>query len=239
MSAEVEVGFFSFTEIPDPGEHRSYNEWHQLDHLPQQYEIPGVVLGQRWVSTPGCSSVRVYQSDQLRSVQYMTLYLMSAPLEDTLGRFKALAVSLRDAGRFHLHRRSHLSGPFGVRQMRASERALVSAPVVPFRPNRGVYVIVEPLDGAVGSDERVIVHLCGQPGVAGAWSFRSLEDFEHLGWRPGRRLVTVCYLDEPPLEVAVDLGQVVRDTWSGRAVPELVGPFETVHPWEWDWFDLP
>jgi hypothetical protein len=239
MSAEVEAGFFSFTEITDPGEHRSYNEWHQLDHLPQQYEIPGVVLGQRWVSTPECSTARVYESDRLRAVQYMTLYLMAAPLEDTLERFKALAVSLRDAERFHLHRRSHLSGPFDVRHVRASERVLVSAPVVPFRPNRGVYVIVEPLEGAVASDERVIAYLCDQTGVAGLWSFRSLDRFEHLGWHPGRRLVTVCYLDDSPLEVASNLGRVVRDTWSWRAVPELAGPFETVHPWEWDWFDVP
>ena len=25
-----------------PGAHRAYNEWHQLDHLPEQMAIPGV-----------------------------------------------------------------------------------------------------------------------------------------------------------------------------------------------------
>ena len=51
---KVKVGFFSFTEITDPAEHRSYNEWHQLDHMPEQYPLAGMAFGQRWVSTPAC-----------------------------------------------------------------------------------------------------------------------------------------------------------------------------------------
>jgi hypothetical protein len=236
MSAEVEAGFFSFTEITDPDEHGSYNEWHQLDHLPQQYQIPGIVLGQRWVSSPACTAARVFDGDQLHAVDYVTLYLMSAPLAETLESFKALGVSLRAAERFHLQRRSRLSGPFGVCHTRAAKRVLVSGRVIPFRPNRGVYVIVEQLDGSARSDEQLLVHLCDQPGVAGAWTFRSLTGFERLGWRPGPRLVTVCYLDEPPIEVAPALGRLVRDGWNRREVPELAGPFETVYPWEWTWF---
>ena len=58
--AKVQIGFFSFTEITDPAEHRSYNEWHQLDHMPEQYPLAGVVFGQRWVSTPACRRARAY-----------------------------------------------------------------------------------------------------------------------------------------------------------------------------------
>jgi len=49
---KVRLGFFSFTEITDPGEHHSYNEWHQLDHMPEQFPLDGIAYGQRWVSTP-------------------------------------------------------------------------------------------------------------------------------------------------------------------------------------------
>ena len=52
---KVEVGFFSFTEITDPSEHRAYNEWHQLDHMPEQLPLRGVAYGARWVSTPACT----------------------------------------------------------------------------------------------------------------------------------------------------------------------------------------
>ena len=34
---KVKLGFFSFTEVTDPGQHRAYNEWHQLDHMPEQH----------------------------------------------------------------------------------------------------------------------------------------------------------------------------------------------------------
>ena len=38
---KVKVGFFSFTEITDPAAHREYNEWHQLDHMPEQFPMRG------------------------------------------------------------------------------------------------------------------------------------------------------------------------------------------------------
>ena len=38
---KVKVGFFSFTEITDPAEHHAYNEWHQLDHMPEQFPLDG------------------------------------------------------------------------------------------------------------------------------------------------------------------------------------------------------
>ena len=53
-SVQRVIGFFSFTEVTDPGAHRAYNEWHQFDHLPEQFSIDGIVFGQRWVYTPAC-----------------------------------------------------------------------------------------------------------------------------------------------------------------------------------------
>jgi hypothetical protein len=235
MTARVEVGFFSFTEVTDPSEHRSYNEWHQLDHLPQQYEIPGIVNGQRWVSTPRCSAQRAFSDDRYGDVHYTTLYLMSAPLEPTLEAFRALGDTLRRAGRFHRARRSHLSGPFGVVDAAVAPRALVSADVVPFRPNRGVYVVVD----APGGPDDAPSRLLRIPGVAGVWRFVSMGGFEHLGWHPGNRRVTVCYLDSDPAEAAATLGDEVRAIWKDTTPPELAGPFEVVEPWRWDWFDAP
>ena len=55
---KVKAGFFSFTEVTDPKEHRAYNEWHQLDHLPEQFPLRGIAFGQRWVSTPACAAAR-------------------------------------------------------------------------------------------------------------------------------------------------------------------------------------
>jgi len=73
------LGFFSFTEVTDPSAHRAYNEWHRLDHLPEQFSLDGILFGQRWVATPSCREARVAVSPLLQPCHYMTLYLMRDP----------------------------------------------------------------------------------------------------------------------------------------------------------------
>jgi hypothetical protein len=235
---KVKVGFFSFTEITDPSEHRSYNEWHQLDHMPEQYPLPGMAFGQRWVSTPACRAARAVDGPLLDAVHYVTLYLMTEPVEETLEAFRSLGGHLRQVGRFHEHRRALLSGPFAVHAIAAAPRVLISAEAVPYRPNRGAYLLVE--EGAVeegvpepADDDDALLET---DGVAGVWSFTSASE-HHGAWHPGRRRVTVCFLDEHPLAVAPILADAARRRdGDGRTVIHA-GPVETVTPWSWDWFD--
>jgi len=251
--AKVRLGFFSFTEITDRAEHRSYNEWHQLDHMPEQYPLPGVVFGQRWVSTPACRRARAFDDPMLAPIHYMTLYLMGEPVDATLEEFWALGETLRAAGRFHEHRRSRLSGPFSVTGGQAAPRVLVSADSIPYRPNRGVYVVVHETNesdqreaalagaapgGADDGDERLTTALLEADGVAGVWTFATDGRFDRHMWRPGHKTIKVCYLDAEPLLVATALGDLVRaaDDASPRRVL-FAGPLETITPWSWDWFD--
>jgi hypothetical protein len=230
---KVKLGFFSFTEITDPTEHRSYNEWHQLDHMPEQYPLPGMAFGQRWVSTPACRAARAVDGPLLDAVHYVTLYLMTEPVEETLEAFRALGGHLRQVGRFHEHRRALLSGPFEVQSIAAAPRVLISAEAVPYRPNRGAYLVVQ--EGVFESDDDDEA-LLETDGVAGVWIFASASE-HHGAWHPGRRRLTVCFLDEEPLAVAAALGEVVRrGDGDGRTVIHA-GPVETVTPWRWDWFD--
>lgn len=134
---KVRIGFFSFTEVTDPGAHQAYNAWHQLDHLPEQLPVGGIAWGQRWVSTPACRAARVVDGDLLSPAHYVTLYLMTDPVEETLDEFAALARRLREEGRFFGPRRSYLSGPFDVLDTAAAPRVHVSAAAVPYRPNTG------------------------------------------------------------------------------------------------------
>lgn len=232
---KIRLGFFSFTEITDPGEHHSYNEWHQLDHMPEQYPLDGVAYGQRWVSTPACRAARAVSEPPLDAVHYMTLYLMTEPVERTLREFMQLGRDLHAVGRFHLHRKARLSGPFPFCDAGVAPRVLISPEAVPYRPNLGVYVEVEEI--AAGDDpadeERIrtahLGALCAQDGVAGAWSFSD-----------DQRRVTVTWLDAPPLEMCQRLAPVVarrREESTGRTV--FAGPLETITPWQWTWFDGP
>ncbi|HXQ89976.1 MAG TPA: hypothetical protein VN768_00385 [Acidimicrobiales bacterium] len=247
--SKVQIGFFSFTEVTDPAEHRSYNEWHQLDHMPEQFPLPGVVFGQRWVCTPACQRARQDDASALAPVHYMTLYLMGEPVDVTLEQFWALGRRLRAEGRFHEHRRSRLSGPFALTGVLAAPRVLVSADAVAYRPNRGVYVVVR--DNAASSehesaaagprraeDEELAAALLGAPGVAGVWSFTSDARRAEAHWHPGDKSVTVGFLDADPLTVAGALGPTLRPLiQSGQRPVAFAGPLETVTPWRWDWFD--
>jgi hypothetical protein len=235
---KVKVGFFSFTEITDPTEHRSYNEWHQLDHMPEQYPLEGMAFGQRWVSTPACRAARAVDGELLAPTHYVTLYLMTEPVGQTLEEFRALGGHLRDVGRFHQHRRACLSGPFDVDTIDAAPRVLISAEAVPYRPNRGAYIVVEQLPeaGAVTDGAGNARALIEVPGVAGVWSFVSDEETTQ-GWRPGRRRITVCFLDEDPLGVSSSLGQIVNHWRPAADAVVHAGPLEAIVPWHWDWFD--
>ena len=209
------LGFFSFTEVTDPAAHHAYNEWHQFDHLPEQFSLDGILFGQRWVCTPQCQAARVAVSPLLERCHYMTLYLMrdAAVLAD----FAALASRLREVDRFFPARQAHLSGPFTVTERWVSPRVKVSTAAVPFRPANGVYVVVGPsVDGGA---------LVAQRGVAGAWGFVDEST---------RRHITVAFVDGDLAATATALGR-----WSGNVgeTMEWAGPLERVDANRWNWFD--
>lgn len=209
------LGFFSFTEVTDPSAHRDYNEWHQLDHLPEQFTLDGVLFGQRWVCSPRCQELRVAASPLLARCHYMTLYLMRDA--DVLPGFFDLAVQLRDADRFFAERQAHLSGPFEVRDRWVAARIPISAAALPHRPWRGIYVVVGPLvDGAA---------LVEVNGVGGAWAFMEATAPRHI---------TVAFVDGDLEVTAAALGRWCRQ--AGEPM-EWAGPLEGIDAFRWDWFD--
>jgi hypothetical protein len=230
-AGKFKIGFFSFTEITDPAEHRSYNEWHMFDHMPEQYPIRGIAYGQRWVSTPACRAARAVGVDPLDGVHYLTCYLMTDPVEATLREFEEHGRALAELGRFHRHRRALLSGPFAVVHAFAAERVLIRPESVPFRPHRGVFVTVE--DAGARDTESHEAAVLAVPGVAGLWSFGPTGRSDSSPWKPGERHITVAWLDDDPCTVATQLAPIER----ARAGVSFAGSFETITPWQWDWFD--
>ncbi len=207
------LGFFSFTEITDPSAHQAYNEWHQLDHLPEQFSVDGITFGQRWVRSPRCREAEAATSTLLDRFHYMTLYLLRG--ETVLQPFFDLAHRLHAENRFFSARHALLSGPFEVVGRWAAPRVLVSPAVIPYRPSQGVYVVVGPSVGGADLVER--------PGVAGVWQFADL---------PTGRHVTVAFLDGDVWRAAQALGPASV----AGALPEWAGPLERVDAYRWDWF---
>ena len=103
-SGGVVAGFFAFTEITEPSAHRAYNEWHQLDHLPEQLPIPGISHGQRWVSSPRCRDVsyssasgcspKPFSPDAFFSFHFFTQASQLAPAARSLPVKFSAAISL-------------------------------------------------------------------------------------------------------------------------------------------------
>jgi len=249
VATDVVAGFFSFTEITDQSAHREYNQWHSLDHLPEQMPIPGIVHGQRWVFSPRCKALSNSAPSEFSNAHYLTLYLMRSPLDVTIDDFFNLASRLHAEDRFFAHRRALASGPLAVVETRSAPRVRVSAAALPFRPNRGVYAIVR-TDPARSADD--VESLLTVAGVAGVSRFRSfpLGSGQHPddsvlrpagARRPGTPFaaeVTICYLDQDPLVVAGSIGELLAaGSERDGNEPAFAGPFETIVPWSWDWFD--
>ena len=241
----VKVGFFSLSRRSPSGDDRPYLAWHQLDHMPEQYQLPGLVLGQRWAATAACRASRAAGAGEWAEVEHVVCYLMGRPVDETVDEFLALGRQLAEQGRFSSALPSTYRGALRLLGTRAAERVLVSPEVVPFRPHRGIYLIVDsPVDGAAQDARLQRLHtdmlpsLVSVPGVAGAWSFATTPTIRRPLFTPGDLRITVCYLDDDPAAVGDGLAPVVGRHWEGDAAAHLLlaAPFESLVTVDWQRF---
>jgi hypothetical protein len=240
----VKVGFFSLTERSESGDDRPYLRWHQLDHMPEQYQLPGLILGQRWASTPACRAVRAVEAGPWSQVEHVVCYLMGNPVDETIDEFLTLGRHLAELGRFSAALPSRFRGGLRLLETEAAPRVLISPAVVPFRPHRGIYLIVEAINDRSGQDAflqrmhvDVLAQLIGVPGVAGAWTFATTPAIRRPMFTEGDYRMTVCYLDDDPVAVGENLAPVVERAWaSAPGPPVLAAPFESLVSWDWDRF---
>lgn len=170
----------SFTELTDPTKHQEYNECHQLDHLPENRTLPGVLHGERWARTPRCAAASEVPEASMAAVHYMTTYFFRDSSAATRLDFLSLGTRATHWGR-HPYigwTRRPLGGYFNPIQGYVDPAALVSAGALPVRPARGVFLwVTELVDDAPAVEEvarwydRVhIPRVVAMDGVAGAWT---------------------------------------------------------------------
>ncbi len=255
------VAYFSFAQITERSEHRAFNEYHQLDHLPENLALPAVACGQRWVRSPDCASRAPAADTDLDGVHYVTMYWLRHPLEASRREWMELGTRARFWGRrddLGVVRRP-LIGAFSPVRGVAHPRVKVAPHVLPLRPMRGVQVTVSDLVGDEVAVERTcrwheevqVPALLDCRGVAGVWSFVSESSFPaSTGVGPGQAppaagtapvRIQVAFLDEDPLEVFDELAERQRELSSAGALDgtervRFSSPLRTITPWEWDWF---
>ena len=89
----VKAGVFSLTAPPPPDDDRSYLRWHLLDHMPEQYQLPGIVHGLRWIADGDYPEHRLAAHGALGQVGNAVHYLVGDPLK------RPSTTSLRSAAR--------------------------------------------------------------------------------------------------------------------------------------------
>jgi hypothetical protein len=237
----IKAGFFSLTAPPPPDDDGSYLRWHLLDHMPEQYQLPGIVYGLRWIADGDYLQHRLVAEGPLGQLGNAVHYLVSDPVEQTFDDFVALGRTLWENGRFPVRRPSLQVAGLRLLQWQSSPHALISAEVVPFRPHRGVLLIVEE---AVGGNPREWLQwlhaehypaLLATPGTAGAWTFGSSAAWDNAsrGWLTDPQYITVVYLDDEPLATTAALSALVEERWRSAAVrPVFAGPLRSMISWE-------
>lgn len=238
----VRAGVFSLTAAAPPGDDGSYLRWHLLDHMPEQYQLPGIVYGLRWIADGDYPRHRVAGNGPLAEIANTVHYLVGDSVEETFDDFVTLGRALRENGRFPVVRPSLQVAGLRLLQWQSAPHALISAEVVPFRPHRGVALIVEePVDGRRPDEWLQWLHaehhpaLLATPGTAGAWTFGSSTGWSHLprGWHTDFQYITVVYLDADPLTTTDALATRLEDRWrSGAVRPLFAGPLRSMVGWE-------
>jgi hypothetical protein len=241
--------FFSCTEIPNPADHRAYNEWHQLDHRPENLALPGVVGGERWVRTPACAAVGIADAE-LAALHYLNMYWFAPPAERAVQLWQELAERSFQWGRradVHLSRRlwmGHVRALAGT----VSPNVLLSADALAFRPNRGIVLcitrVAEPRTAAAEGrygwwQQEYVPAQVGRDGVVGAWTFASESNFAtHADLAdaapPSSTRIALFYVDDDPIEVFATFDPIGDP--SGVETTVFHGPLESILPWQWDWF---
>ncbi len=236
----VKAAFFSLTPPNPPDDDGSYLKWHLLDHMPEQYQLPGIQFALRYIADGEYLTSRIAGNGPLADVGNVVNYLLGDPVQQTHDDFWEVGLRLSEVGRFPLRRPSLQIRMPALLSWYSSPQALVSAEVVPFRPHRGVVVVVEEPVGNDIPGWLKWLHtdhypaILQTPGVAGAWMYGSTTTWKlHPVVEGNPEYTTVIYLDEDPLAVTNSLRPLIERRWeSGAVVPLFAGPLRSMIQWE-------
>jgi hypothetical protein len=258
--------YFSLSEITDPARHRDHNEWHQLDHRPENLLIPGIAWGDRWVRSPDCRALSRGSVTAFAAAHYAIMYWFREPMRETLNDFFELSERSFQWGRSPQvgWTKRPMRGFFVPIKGYVAPRVRIPSDALPFRPVKAVHVTLSSIKRSAADashllewyDQTYLPALLDLPGVAGAWTFTDDADFamplneDGPTWsfadktsRAGLEapnVMRILYLDEEPQAVLQEIGRRAP-ACPLKQIDDVENvlfssPFRAVVPWEWDWF---
>ena len=174
--------------------------------------------------TATTSTSRIAATGHLEDVGNVVNYLVGDPVQQTHDDFMELGRRLAEMGRFPEVRPSLQLRMPALLHWYAAPQALISAEVVPFRPHRGVVVIVEE---PAGERRRCVAAVAPHRPLPGRARRRPASPGPGCTARrtPGTctratqgdpQYTTVIYLDEDPLATTKALAPLVEERWRVR-----------------------
>jgi hypothetical protein len=79
----VKAAFFSFTPPALPEDDGSYLRWHLLDHMVEQYQLPGIQYALRYIADGEYLERRIVATGNLEHVGNVVNYLVGDPVQQT------------------------------------------------------------------------------------------------------------------------------------------------------------
>jgi hypothetical protein len=218
--------FVSMARRHPEGRDAEYLRWHTLDHRPEQHRLSAVRASLRLVSTPACRAARLPGDERFDAIDHVMTYFFTG--EAGLQPFNELSTALGDAGRKLRLLPPVQRGVYSVSRRKAAPRIKVGADVLPWWPAIGVYLLLEAATAPAPK-------LTDVQGVVGTWTAESRGVDESLASAQPGQLLTYCFLDEDPIDVAERLRPLLTERWSTPDVrPLLAAPFYPVVPHHWE-----
>lgn len=236
-------------EICGSQAHIDHNARHQLGVIPTLLRDPGVFWAEHFVRSPDLEPVATGDDATLLATQYAHLALLRAPA--AVSRRSYLDILDRAAPTSSIPANTPLQDFFVPLEGRVAPRLRISPEALPFRPARGIYLVLSVYnrrDAETEAAYRWVNHvripaLLNCHGAAGAWSFAMAGLF-----RPDRDLsapvlrAVLLWLDEDPADFVSDLA--ARDAVAKTERPDaehvlFAAPYRNITAWDWNWFQTP
>ena len=96
----VKAAIFSVTPPASSEDDGSYLRWHLLDHMPEQYQLPGIQYALRYIADGDYLDNRIAATGHLEQVGNVVNYLVGDPVQQTHDDFMLLGPRLAELGRF-------------------------------------------------------------------------------------------------------------------------------------------
>ena len=237
----VKAAFFSITPPAPPDDDGSYLRWHLLDHMVEQYQLPGIQYALRYIADGEYLDRRIVATGHLENVGNVVNYLVGDPVQQTHDDFMELGPRLAEMGRFPEVRPSLAAAHAGaVALVRVAPGAdlpggrAVPAPPRCRRDRRGAGGRRRRVRGCSGCTPTTTRRVLATPGVAGAWMYGTSNTWKlHPATQGDPQYTTVIYLDDDPLATTQALAPLVEERWESDAVrPLFAGPLRTMIEWE-------